>query len=270
MTTPKTPKPESDLIKKGREAAKRRRENPGDTGKKRSENAKKSTSRIVANRAKLTPEQVAAANEKQKKPNLKPSQIAEMEALWESGEVTLKDLSEKFGRDQAMISRHMTLNNIIKGSKAEEYSRLIREKIAIELAGEPGENAKRIKTAKEEHLKYLNLINKLTWNEFAVVNAKKLPLQSIFPNLKALKEAMTIFSMTRQEAWALLGVLEFEQKHVEDDIPELLISELTGEDIERMRMDQLQTANLTGETVPTIDIDVMDIENDIIDEDHDE
>lgn len=267
MTIPKTPKVESELIKKGRAAAKRKKENPGDLSKSRSANAKKSSSNIAEHRANMTPEQIETTNAKQRKPNLKPSQIAEMEALWESGEVTLKELAERFSRDQAIVSRHMTLNNIIKGSKAEEYSRLIREKIALELSGEPGENAKRIKAAKEEHLKYLNLINKLTWNEFAVVNQKKLPLQSIFPNLKALKEAMTIFALTRQEAWSLLGVLEFEQKHVEDDIPELLVSELTGEDIEKMRIDQLQAANLTGESMP-IEIEVIGMsDNDIIEED---
>lgn len=246
----KSPGKESELIKKGRAAAARKKDDPEGHIKNVSNAAKQGTKAIVANRAKLSPEQVAAAVKKQTKPNLKPSQIAEMEALWESGEVTLKELAERFNRDQAMISRHMTLNNVTKGSRAEEYARIIRDKIANELAGEPGENAKRIKKMKENYLAYNEMINRLAQNEVAVMREKKLPAQAILPNLRALKELASIFTATRSENWALLGVIDFEQRVERDDIPELLISELTGEDIERMRIEQLQMANLTGEDAP--------------------
>ena len=261
--TRKIPLPESDLIKKGKEAAKRKKESPEELGKKRSAAAKKSSSNIANHRITMTAEQIETANAKQRKPNLKPSQLAEMEALWESGEMTLKELSERFGRDTSAISRHMTLNNVIQGSRAEEYGRMIREKIATELAGDAGENARKIKKMKDEYIGYNEALNKLVGNELQTARSKGLPLQSVYPNLKAIKEAASIFAMTRTENWALLNVIDFEHKHVDADIPELLISELTGADIEKMRIEQLQSANLTGEL---LSLDLSDDDDDIVDE----
>lgn len=259
------PGEETELIKKGRAAAAKKKENPEARTKTRSESAKKNGQSPVVNKAQATPEQIEAANKKKQKPALKPSQIAEMEALWESGEVTIKELAQRFNRDPSMVSRHMTLNNIIQGSRAEEYSRLIRDKIASELAGDAGENAKRIKTMKEQHLGYKNMIENMVLKEFQTMRAKNLPAQAILPNLRAIKEAYSIFNMTRSEGWALLGVVEFEQRVERDDIPELLISELTSEDIERMRIEQLQMASLTGESEP-IDIEPLELDSDIVEE----
>lgn len=223
---------------------------------------------IVKSRERLTPEQIEAGNDKQKKPNLKPSQIAEMEALWESGEVTLGYLSERFDRDQATISRHMSLKGIARGSKAEEYSRLVREKIAEELAEKPAENARRIKKMKDDHLNYNEVLNRLGFNELALAREHKRPMQSILPNVRALKELASLFALTRSESWALLGVIEFEQNNEKDDVPELLISELTSKDIEQMRIDQQQLASITGEApiIKLEDIDLEELDSDIVEE----
>lgn len=243
----------------------------GAKSKIKSENAQNSPKNISVKRAAMSDEQKKAALEKQKKPNLKPSQWAEAEALWESGEVTLRELAKRLDRDPSMISRHMTLNNVIQGSKAEEYSRMIREKIAAELSGDAGENAKKIKEMKEEYLKYTAAVNTLAWNEMVTAKQKGLPMQAVFPNLKSIKELMSIFALTKTTNWELMNIIEFEQKFEKEDIPELLISELTSEDIEQMRRDQLQVSDLTGETLAIdlekIDLDSEELDDDIIEED---
>lgn len=248
-------KPSESLIKD--QEAKARRQDAEGFIKSKSEGGKKAAKKILETMANRTSDQKAAAAAKQKKPNLKPSQEAEMEAFWESGEFTLNELAERYGRDPTSISRHMSLKGIIKGSRAEEYSRIVREKVAEELSGPPSETARQIKQMKEDNLKYTSAIAKLTWAEMAKAQQQGLPFLSIRPNLMALKEAASIFSMLRVENWALLGVVEFEQRNDVGEIPELLISELTNEDVEKMRMDQ-QRLNRMTKGLSEVDVDAID------------
>jgi len=206
----------------------------------------------------VTEEQIKARAESKKKPNLKPSQIAEMEAMWESGEVTLKELAERFNRSQDNISRHMTLNGVVKGAKAEEYSRMIKEKIAQELMGDVGEHAKRIRQAKDYALGQIDLIKKLAANEIIGAKKKNLNLSSTLPALRALDQYMKVVSGCRNEEYILLGIKEFEEKVEQEDIPELIVTELTGEEIERMRQEQREFDQMVDEA----DTDV----NEIVDE----
>jgi hypothetical protein len=261
-----TEEEQSSAFKQAKSNTLENRADPSLKSQKKSSAAANSPLNIKEKVEKLDEDQLERANNRRKKPNLKPSQWAEAEALWESGEVTLKDLAERFGRDTTVISRHMTLNNVQHGARAEEYSRLIREKIAAELAGDPGENAKRIKAMKEDALKFMDATEKLAWNELVEVKRKGLPMQTIFPNLRAIRELVTIFTSTRTEKWQLMNVIEFESRVEKEDIPELLISELTSDDIERMRIDQLQTASITGEAAPIDFNKINDITEEMTDE----
>ena len=217
----------------------------------------KGRGKIQNSRKSMTPEQLARESENKKKPTLKPSQRKEMEALWESGEVTLKELAQRFNRDEAAISRYMKENGVVKGSKAEEYAQLIKEKIAEELLGDAGENAKRIKKMKEDYINYNEALNRLASNEIASARNKGLPLQSILPNIRTLNELAKLFATTRTENWALMNVIEFEQRIEKDDVPELRISELTSQEIEQMHLEQARLAGLTGDT---LEFDMPEIE----------
>lgn len=206
----------------------------------------------------ITREQIEARSESKRKPNLKPSEIAEMEALWESGEVTLKELSVRFDRSQENISRHMTMNGVEKGAKAEEYSRLIKEKIALELTGDPGEQAKKIRQAKDYALGQIDLVKKLAANEIISAKKSNLNISTTLPALRALDQYLKVISGCRSEEYTLLGVKEFEERVEQEDIPELIVTELTGEEIESMRREQREFDRVMDD----VDADI----NEIVDE----
>lgn len=256
-------RPLSEATLKAREANARRLSDPASVIRTQSASAKKGNGNIAINVAKMTSEEIAQRQKNQYKRPLRPAQLAEMEALWESGEVSLRELAERFDLTQTSVSRYMSLNEVTKGERAEEHKRMVRERIAEELAGDAGERAKLIKKKKDEYLTLLDIPSKLANNEVQTCRSKGLPLQSIYGNLKSIKELLNIYAGSRNEIWKILDVDEFESKHVEDDIPELLISQLTATDIEKMRQEQLQSASMSSDLLP---LNLGDETNDVVEE----
>jgi len=231
----------------------------------RSKAGKSSSSNIKQNRKNLTPEDLARESSRKKKPQLKNSQWAEMAAWWESGEVTLKELSAKFGVHESTISRYMDLNGHIKGSKAEEFAEEIRQRIADELAGDVIETVKRVKQIKEDYLRRMDMVSRLVEKEISNAINSKLPMQTALHNVRAIGEMTKVFATARSETYLLLGVRELEEKAMADDIPELLISELTSNDIERIHMEQAKADGMIGAIdMPSIESDDDVIEGEII------
>ena len=96
---------------------------------------------------------------------------------------------------------------------------------------------------------------KLTWSEILKVKQDGQQFSTIQGNLKALDSAMTILKKAREERWAVLG-LDKEKDVDSDDLPELVVSELTVEQIEAIRaQDAEQVDGLEEEPVLELDED---------------
>lgn len=175
-------------------------------------------------------EPVSPADEK-KSNRLTGKQWAEIEALWECGEVTIEDLAAKYGKSKTCFTRHFSKHKIMKGSKLRKAA--IKESVAASVNDE-SVIAKRIKETKDDHYKMAAALGKLTWAEIMKARADKIPYSAIKDNLKALESAANILMKTRMERFAVLG-LDKENHMDSDELPELLISELTAEQIEEMR-----------------------------------
>lgn len=63
---------------------------------------------------------------------LKDSDWIVVVALWERGEVTLSDLSDKFGVSKAALSQGLKRRGVVRGSKAHIATKKIQEKIESE------------------------------------------------------------------------------------------------------------------------------------------
>lgn len=165
---------------------------------------------------------------------LTPKQWAEAEALWESGEVTLDDLASKFGKSRATMQRHFRQHGIHRGANAEANKAIIKKAVQDTAIDDATILANRIRETKEDHYKMATAIAKLTWSEIMTAKKEEKPLSQIKDNLKSLESAMKILAAARAERYALLGL----NADIEDDdegLPELVISELTAEQIEEMR-----------------------------------
>lgn len=164
----------------------------------------------------------------------KPSVWAEAEALWATGDVTLQELAEFVGVSTTSVSLHMKQKNISKGEKAEERRKKIAEKVESSSLGSISEHSARIKETKDEHYNMSKGIALLTWKTIKDAQTSGTPFGAIQPHLKSLEIAMNVLTKAQQSRWQVLG-LDRPDAVDSEDLPDLVISELTAEEMEALR-----------------------------------
>lgn len=170
----------------------------------------------------------------EKKRRLTPKQWAEAEALYESGEVTQVDLARRFKISEQAMHMHMKRNGIVRGKTAEEHKKRVAEEVTKAAIDDATIIAARIRETKEEHYKMSSAIAKMSFAEILKAKQDGAPLSVAMNNLKSLDLAMTVLAKARIERWSVLGLDKADYVD-EDGLPELLISELTAEQIEALR-----------------------------------
>lgn len=176
------------------------------------------------------PSEPATKEKTAKYARLTPKQWAEIEALWESGDVTLADLVKRFGKSVNTFKGYFKRNGIVRGSR----KAAIKSAVLSAAEEEASVLAARIKETREEHYKMSSGIAKLAWSEILQAKSSGAPVGVAMSNLKALDTAASILKKTREERYAVLGL--FEEKAVDDEgLPELIIKELTAEQIAELR-----------------------------------
>lgn len=183
---------------------------------------------------KATAAAPTTAEEGKKAKRLSPKQWAEAEALWAVGDMTLIQLATKFGISDRAIQRHMTDKGVKKGAKAEEHKKKVSEAVTSAAVDDATITAARIRETKEEHYKMSAAIAKMSFNEILEAKRNGSPVAVAMNNLKAFDAAMNVLQKARMERWAVLG-LDREDTIDEDGLPELLISELTADQIQDLR-----------------------------------
>lgn len=191
---------------------------------------------------------------KTRTPNLTQREWTEAKALYESGEVTIADLAKKFKRHEQSILQYFRRHGIKKGSKREKFAKKVEAVIEKQAVNDATIIAARIKETKEEHYKMASGLAKLTWAEVLKAKQDGVPVSTALNNLKALDTAMTVLKKAREERYSVLG-LDRPDSIDENDIPELVISELTAEQIATLRD---RSFNDVGDIE---DVDVSDIGN---------
>lgn len=161
-------------------------------------------------------------------------QWAEAEAIWASGLMGRRALAEKFGVSETSISKHMTAAGIKRGERAHEHREKVQKELEKAQATEAAIAAERIREATEEHYKMVSGLGKLTWQEVLTAKQEGRPVATALPNLKALETAIGNIKKVREEKWALLG-LDKEKEIDDEDLPELVISELTADQVTNLR-----------------------------------
>jgi hypothetical protein len=201
---------------------------------------------------------VAPIVEPEKKRRLTPKQWGEAEALWEAGDITQADLGKRFGVSPRSIHSHMRSHHIVHGSKAEAHKKKVAEAVFAASVTDATIYATRIKETKEDHYKMSSALARLAWNEILEAKKKLAPVAIAMNNLKALDMAMNVLKKAREERWAVLG-LDKNDNIDEDGLPELLISELTAEQVQALRdRDHTEIEDLPSLQSDTQDADVDD------------
>lgn len=176
----------------------------------------------------------AAPTTTSKKRNLTPKQWAEAEALWESGTVIYEDLVKKFGCSTSTFERHFKKHKTVKGAAAAAAKKKVEERLAAAAVDEATLTAARIRETKESHYKMASGLAQLAFNEILQAKKDGNPVSVALNNLKSLEAAMNVIKKAGEERYKVLG-LDRPDAVDPDDLPELLITELTAEQIKELR-----------------------------------
>lgn len=166
--------------------------------------------------------------------HLTARQWAEADALWESGEVTYKDLSERFGKDWTTFRTSFEKRGIVKGAAKAKVQEEVKAQIEKDVVGDAGILAARIRETKEEVYKMASGIRKLSWAEILKAKNGNVPFGAIMNNIKTLDAAATLLKKTQEISYTVLG-LNDENFVDEEQLPELIISELTAEQVTMLK-----------------------------------
>lgn len=184
--------------------------------------------------------------------HLTASQKAQAIELWRSGEVTLDDLARKFKKNRDTFSNLFKREGVEKGSAKKELERRVQEKVQEDLANDAVVLANRIRETKEEHYKMAAGIAKLVWFTITKARQDNKPIASVGYDLKALKVAAETLRITREDRYAVLGISPDDDGE-EKPLPDLVVQELTAEDIRKMQRDTFLKA------ADDLDVDPSDL-----------
>lgn len=169
-------------------------------------------------------------------------QRAEAIALWRSGTVTLTELAKKYNKSTNALVMLFKKNNVKKGETADKVTEAVTRKINEKLIN-TDDIVVRVRDTKEEHYKIASGIAKLTWSLIVMAKKSNKPMRTILHDLRALKNAAEIFKIAREERFVSLGIKEFENLG-DKPLPQLVVKELTGEDIKRIQNTRLGDSEL--------------------------
>ena len=175
-------------------------------------------------------------NQKRKYTRLTPSEWAEIDALWQSGEVTLPELSERFGPSTRALQNHFAKAGIAKGERAAAMAAAVREEVLKDELGDPDLKVARAKEIRERAFQNATTVEALIMAQLD--QAQRDPSQVLRAGaaLKMLSLAAGSLERLHDLKQRALGLDR--NSHLDDERTELVIRNLTEEEVAEMRLRQ--------------------------------
>lgn len=164
---------------------------------------------------------------------LTPTEWETIKTIWATGNSTANELAKRFGVNPETIYLKMKKLGVKKGSEATRYTSQVRKRLEERMNGPADEIADRIRETKENFYKWNKSVAMLAMKEIADARSSGRPMSAISANLKTYETATNILARTRAEQYKVLG-LDEEREQVKD-LPTLLISEMTAEEVEEVK-----------------------------------
>lgn len=181
----------------------------------------------------------------EKRARLTPREWAEAAGLWQSGEVTLDQLEERYGVSKEHFSRKFKEMGVKKGEHAAEHAQQVQEAVAKGALADAALIAQRVRRTKEDHYEWSAALGRMIMHEVVTARQNGTPLAVIDPTLKSIKRALEGLKIAREERYSALG-LDKGEFIEEDRLPELMVAEMTASDIENARRRQMDDALAIG------------------------
>lgn len=166
---------------------------------------------------------------------LSPSEWAEVRALWEVGDHTLEELSAKFGVSPRGLQAHFRKFGTVKGSQAAELAAAVREEVFRQELDDPDLLIVRAKDVRESAYRNALVIEDLLMAQLQA--AQRDPSQA-FKAASAVK-TLSLASAALERLHGLKrAALGLDRNAVMgEQLPELVLRDLTEEEIEQLRSD---------------------------------
>jgi hypothetical protein len=169
----------------------------------------------------------------EKKRRLTPAEWATIEEMWASGAVTLNDIAEQYLINPSFLSRELSRRGVKKGVRSKELAAAATEKVKETLVDVHAQKMKRVAETKDEHYQFAQTLSKLTFQIIANKVKNKQSISSARDDIRTIKDAMMAISIARDERFRVLGLDRDE--NTGDEIPALIVTEMTSEQIEAVR-----------------------------------
>jgi DNA-binding transcriptional regulator GbsR (MarR family) len=173
---------------------------------------------------------------KSEKKGMTEAEWAEAGALWELGEVTLGELSTRFGISRQGMSQGLKKRGVVKNSKARELATVVRSTVVAAVTDQASETAgkfarqrsARIDETKEQHYKWMEVLGRLVMNEFFEAKKANRPFSTADANIRALERAISAIGKAGVMRLELLDANKYEPV---EELPELPVKEAVGEEV---------------------------------------
>jgi AraC-like DNA-binding protein len=197
---------------------------------------------------------------------LTPREYARAKTMWQSGDYSLKEISDAVGVSATALSRRFKRDSVSKGSDAKKVSAAVKRAIEKTSAAQAEELATAAHDIKMLALKSIELFNKKGYSDVAKCIRDNRPLAEIQGDLKALKIASEIVSMNYGTGARILGLDK--DLNIDDTLPELQITLMTENDVADLREQQrreeaeangeIDDEDLLGTELSADDLDALD------------
>lgn len=187
---------------------------------------------------------------------LTTSEKAEAIALWKAGDVTLEELESRFHRDRSTFVRLFNKEGVTKGEAREAHEKKVTEAVETAAVGDAALQATRIREAKERGYKMVTAIQGALFNLAIRAKQENVSIAVFHPEIKAYKDMLTGLKIGREDLWAILGLDQETKPGEGDDLPELVIKELSATEIKQMHKTMEETNAL--ELASAADFDAME------------
>lgn len=164
---------------------------------------------------------------------LAASEWAEVEALWQAGEATLAELSERYGPSPRALQSHFSKAGIVKGETASALAATVREMITTESLESDEVLAERAKDTRERAYRNAVRVEELVMAQLTLAEHDPSQVMRVNSSLKALNLAAGALERLHSIKLRALGLDRADA--VPDKLPVLEIVGLTEEQCERIR-----------------------------------
>jgi hypothetical protein len=167
---------------------------------------------------------------KRKYVRLSPATWAEVDALWETGETTLEELSTGYGINTRSLQAHFEKFKIVKGSKASEILTAVKEVIYADFLDDRDVLIAKAKQSRANAFANAETIEGLVMTQIA--EAQKDP-SSAFKATGALK-ALTLAAQTLERTMKIkTAALGLDRMDDGTELPTITFIDLTEEEIKQ-------------------------------------